>query len=448
MPIINRDGTPSHLFATPELDFSEDLFAEPLKEQWFRLAAITRGNEADARGVRTVTERQSLLLAPGAFEAISDKLTSIGNVLSHLGAPGGSISYLGGTNQAYAYRPFYAFEIMFTDTVGEPIAFFPEAGSERDLMLNPDVALYFKLEEKPHGSGLWWDPRRGVEVIRQRVINDGAFELIEMRVDYLLKYLRVRERALVVGHYRHFHFLNPPQTAINAAVKGEVVLRGPAGAKAIIQSSDLQDGFGLQEPLLIRRLHLWSQIEPPPIDVETAFDEEPEFDVAAFTLPMREGPVAPGRFARAKLKDGESFAGVSCDFMDRAYFQQEVLTKYQGASDFSVEDNGSVHCGSHWGLMRSTYRIGNELLATAIGDFAEGVPYHEWQHWRQYAVPPPSVETMRALEQEPQIPKAVNCVVEELGRLNDAFAAFAAAPARRNRASSGRAISTASPGVS
>lgn len=425
MPIIDRDGAPAHLFATPELDFSEDLFAEPLKEQWFRLAAMTRGNEADARGVRAVTERQSLLLTPGAFEAIGDKLTSIGNVLSYLGAPGESISAL--ADQAYAYRPFYVFEIMFTDTVGEPIAFIPKVEGERELMLNPDVALYFKLEEKPHGSGLWWDPRRGVEVIRQRVINGGAFELIEMRVDYLLKYLRMRERALVVGHYRHFHFLNPPQAVIDAVVKGEVVLRGSGGAKAIIQSSDLQDGVGRREALLIRRLHLWSQIEPPPMDVETAFDEEPEFDVAAFTLPMREGPVAPGRFARAKLKVGESFAGVSCDFMDRAYFQQEVLTKYQGASGFSVADNGAVHCGSHWGLMRSTYRIGNELLATAIGDFAEGVPYHEWQHWRQFAVPPPSIETMQALEQEPEIPEAVNCVVDELGRLNDAFAAFAVA---------------------
>jgi hypothetical protein len=34
---------------------------------------------------------------------------------------------------------------------------------------------------------------------------------------------------------------------------------------------------------------------------------------------------------------------------------------------------------------------------------------------------------MRALVQEPEIPKAVNCVVDELGRLNDAFAAFLAA---------------------
>ena len=100
MPIINRDGIPSHLFATPELDFSEDLFAEPLKEQWFRLAAIMHGNEVDSRGVRTVTERQSLLMAPGTFEAIGDKLTSIGNVLSHLGAPGASVYDPGGAGQA------------------------------------------------------------------------------------------------------------------------------------------------------------------------------------------------------------------------------------------------------------------------------------------------------------------------------------------------------------
>lgn len=66
--------------------------------------------------------------------------------------------------------------------------------------------------------------------------------------------------------------------------------------------------------------------------------------------------------------------------MDRVYFRQEVLTKYEGASGFEVGDDGSVSCHNYWGLVRSTARLGNELLATAIGDFAEGVPFEEWLH--------------------------------------------------------------------
>jgi hypothetical protein len=45
--------------------------------------------------------------------------------------------------------------------------------------------------------------------------------------------------------------------------------------------------------------------------------------------------------------------------------RHEALVKYQGASGFDVADDGSVSCRGEWGLTRSTWRLGNELLATA-----------------------------------------------------------------------------------
>ena len=56
--------------------------------------------------------------------------------------------------------------------------------------------------------------------------------------------------------------------------------------------------------------------------------------------------------------------------MDRVYFRQEVLMKYEAVSGFEVKDDGS-------GLARSTARQGTELCSTATGDFAEGVPFEE-----------------------------------------------------------------------
>ena len=70
---------------------------------------------------------------------------------------------------------------------------------------------------------------------------------------------------------------------------------------------------------------------------------------------------------------------------------------------------------------------GNELLSTAIGDFAEGAPFEEWPHWKQYAVEPPGAETVRALVQEPEIPETVNSVVNALERLSAVFAGLASA---------------------
>jgi hypothetical protein len=117
-------------------------------------------------------------------------------------------------------------------------------------------------------------------------------------------------------------------------------------------------------------------------------------------LPTKLGPVAPARWRRFRDEDDREFAGTTCDFMDTLYFRQEVLIKYEVTSGFEVNDNGSVSNIGYWGLTRSTSRIGNELLTSAIGDFAEGVPFEEWLHWQQYAVEPPSEDSLRAVHQE------------------------------------------------
>lgn len=420
MAIIDRDAVSAHLWAIPELDHSGDLFAKPLQEQWLRLGARTKGNDIDERGVRDVIERQSLLLSCGVFESIDDNLTSIGNALGHLGKPQESIENWSGGKQHFVYRAFHAFKFHFAGAVGEPVAFFPEAEGAYGVMLNPDLLLYFSLEEKPYASGCWWDPARSVEVIRHQ--KGGSLEFIEIRVDYLLKYLRVRQMSLIIGHYRHFHLLNPTEAVKATLEEGEVVLRGAEGAKAIIQSFVGDDGHA---SLLIRRLHLWHQVMPPALDVETVFDEEPDFDILGFTFPTHAGDVAPARFKQSALLNGAHFAGVSCNYMDRVYFRQEVLGKYQGSVGFTIGDDGSLRCGGFWGLTRSTSRIGNELLASAIGDFAEGVPFHEWSHWKQHAVPPPSVETKEALADETTIPDAVNRVGQRFEALSDTFERFA-----------------------
>ena len=181
-----------------------------------------------------------------------------------------------------------------------------------------------------------------------------------------------------------------------------------------------------REPFLRRRLDLWFEIKPPTIEIDDPWTDQPSFDPYTFTMPTRSGPVAPARWKHFRRDDGRSFEGGACDFMDRIYFRQEVLTKYEGPSGFNVEDNGSVSCHHYWGLVRSTARLGNELLTTAIGDFAEGVPFEEWPHWKQYAVDPPSSETAAALRQEQTVAAAVNSVVMALTDLYAAFTAMAA----------------------
>ena len=198
------------------------------------------------------------------------------------------------------------------------------------------------------------------------------------------------------------------------------------GAKAVVQNWGLRTNIQGTEPFLQRRLHLWFQIRPPAIDVSDPWADVPSFDRYTFTLPTRVGPVAPARWKDFRHIDGRALTVRFATSWIRVYFRQEVLTKYEGATDFKVEDNGSVSCHHYWGLVRSTARLGNELLSTGIGDFAQGVPFEEWPHWMQYAVEPPSPETTAALREEQTEADAVNSVVQSLGELNAAFAAMSA----------------------
>lgn len=425
--IIKRDDVPAHLFSVRELDFSDDLFTEALAGPSIRLAAHTITSRCNERGVQEDLFRQTLLLSTDGFTAVFDHLESVGNAIGRLGSPVRSVRNGCGADE-YTYAAFHRFEFPFTPVIGEPLVFLRSNTSAAQLFINPDLWMFLELEEKVPGSGIWWDPRRGVEALVWRVIDEGSREIVEIRVEYLLKYLRARQMSLLVGHYRQLLLFNPPQGAIDAFVKEDVALGSAEhGAKAILQNWGLGSDVTGRRKYLQRRLHLWFEIRPPDIDTDDPWFEKPPFDVHAFTLPTRNGAVAPARWARFWPVEQPRFDGEICNFMDRIYFRQDVLIKYEGASGFEVKDDGSVSCRDYWGLVRSTARIGNELLSTAIGDFAEGVPFEEWPHWKQYAVEPPSPEMSKALVDELTIPEMVNSVVDALEELNVAFAGLASA---------------------
>lgn len=406
------------------MDFTADLLADRIDGPWFRLGARTDGATPDARRVKDETLRESLLLPPGAFAKAFSKLDSVGNVLASLGKPGGSLRQ-DGRRKDYLYEPFHRFEIPFTDVVGEPLVFLHEQVSHVGLSINPDLWMYLGLEEKSLGSGIWWDPRRVIDVMVRRTI-DGKLQTIDIRSDYLLKYLQARQMCLVVGHYRQLLLFGAAQNQIDAFQTGDITIgTATQGSKALLQNWGLQQGVGRGDKYLQRRLHLWFEVPPPSIDIEDPWTVEPAFDPCAFTLPTKVGPVAPARWRHSRRAEGRTYDGVTCDFMELVYFRQEVLMKYQVMSGYQLKDDGSVSCRDYWALNRSTGRIGNELVYTAIGDFAEGVPFEEWPHWLQYASEPLNQDALTAARQETPIPEAVNKLFTSLRRLSTSFSEMA-----------------------
>jgi hypothetical protein len=419
--ILNPDQVPSHVLSIPELDFSRDLFEERLVGPWFRLGARTVSPRRTEKGVEDVIMRQSLLLGRARFSKAFAKLDAVGNTLSHMGTPGGHV----GAGGKYSYDAFHRFE--FASVMGEPLVFEHRDTAGTRLFVNPDLMLFLELEEKTLGNDIWWDPRRGVEVLVRRVLeqDQGGLETIDIRSDHLAKYLQARQMSLVIGHYRHLHLFAPSASAVGAFVKGDLVVGSrKQGTKAILQNWGLRSDVG-RVPFLQRRLHLWFEIKPKEINGEDPWEEEPPFDPYSFTLQTSSGAVAPARWTYLRRREGGAYAGVAGDFMEPVYFRQEVLMKYQGSSGFAILDDGSVRHRGYWGLDRSTHRIGNELLSTYIGDFAEGVPFEEWPHWKQYGVEPPSLEAMHVLTHERTVPDAVNFLAEALERLNVAFSYMA-----------------------
>ena len=303
--LLDRKDVPSHLFTVPELDFSNDLFADRVSGPWFRLGARTLKPSRDARGVEDVVSRQSLLIEPGAFSAVFDKLESIGNVLHSLGEPGGSVQNAAGEKK-YHYAPFHHFAVPFTSIVGEPLVFVHSDTSGVGLFINPDLSMYFGLEEKSPGRGIWWDPKRGAEVLIRRTLEDSSLALVDIRTDYLLKYLQVRQQALVMGHYRHLHLYNPAPGAVAAFVRtDDLVLGAPAlGTKALLHNWGQRQDLGGTEPFLQRRLHLWFSIEPLGIDVDDPWSDTPP----STRMPSRCPPM-PGLWPRHAGGDCERRAG-------------------------------------------------------------------------------------------------------------------------------------------
>ena len=417
--VFNRDELPRHLSNIPGLDICEDLVISPFRDGWFQLGVWTVASKRNDRNVEDVIGRQCVLLATGEFPEVYAKLESVGNSFGSLGKPGGLIRG-SGDEQEYSYNPFHCFDLCLTSTGCEPLVFARAVHDKMTLFINPDIELFFELEKRDSGYEIWWDPRRSLEVMRRVNVDGDNVIVVEIRIEYLQKYLQARQQSLVVGHYRHRLLFDPSPEALQSFVAEDVECGGPERSiKAILQNwGHRRDLLGTP---LQRRLHFWFEIKPPEIDITNPWAETPPFDPYTYTLPTEIGPVAPARWRYFRETPGRQFDGMYCDPMSRVYFQQNVLSKYEGVSGFEVLDDGSVSHRSYWGLVRSTERLGNEMISSAVVDFAEGVPFAEWLHWQQYVIDPPSREARQIILEEKCIPDAVNFLLEELEELNNAF---------------------------
>lgn len=413
---LKINGMPDHLKVIEPMDLTTEISGIDLGTPWFRIGSWTKDSSIKVGPLNEVEERYALLINKGDFEQIYDSLESIGNNLSSLGKPGGTKYYNNG-NPTYQYDPFYQFVLHDSKTIAEPITFSDPTNSQQKLIINPDIILFFKLVKREGYPGSWWDESSATQIIKQVEIQNGNCEVIDIRTDYLFDYLKARQKDLLIGQYKHRRLFSLTQDQKDSFVVNDMVLGSKETCiKALFQNWGLRKD--LHDEYLLRRLHLWFKVDCPEIDIDDPWAEEPPFDVYGLLLSTRDGNVAPGRWTHFRNKDDSKFQGTTCDFMSRVYFHQEVLVKYENTVGFDVEDNGSINCKHIWALNRSTYRHGNDLVSTSIGDFAEGVPLSEWLHWKQHETTYPTDEEVRALKNEKSIQWQITNLTRLLEQLN------------------------------
>ena len=156
--ILSAADIPEEISAVRQLDFTTELLASRITKPW--VAVATWRPRRTFNSVESFVRKESLLVAPDAFERLFDSLEAVGNVLHGIGEPGGAVLH-GPDGKSYDYVPIHRFEFPFTNETGEPLVFFyaTTAGQQKPF-INPDILFYFNLEERPPGSGSWWDPRQ------------------------------------------------------------------------------------------------------------------------------------------------------------------------------------------------------------------------------------------------------------------------------------------------
>lgn len=230
-----------------------------------------------------------------------------------------------------------------------------------------DFAYFYDLVERSEESKVAYnDSLRGEDgvALAEQI---GQLSRLKVRKDYLLDYLSVRKRALIIGTYFSVQPKTPPLLPSN--YYHAVPVKTPQG-------QGQAEIFVSVGRTLIGRLDLFSVIRPPR-----------ERQLGDF------GTIASPPSTIFFTDKGEVNANeVQGPFADRdksmstAYFKSEVLAKYESDSHYQVDDHGGVHYSNVWGT-RGIFRLGDDLLFGNVRDIIDNLPADEWQHWKTFNVP-------------------------------------------------------------
>ena len=129
----------------------------------------------------------------------------------------------------------------------------------------------------------------------------------------------------MIGEFRAARRDQPGAEDLASFDTADIVLEHerPYRAKVIVRSNGPGAGITREtRKSLYRWLHLWFCILPPALNTTRPLEEQPSFDVYAFTLPTRGGEAAPWRYRGSAANPERPFSGAIVDHMTPVFFRQ------------------------------------------------------------------------------------------------------------------------------
>lgn len=260
-----------------------------------------------------------------------------------------------------------------------------------------DFVMFYSLFDRIEGANrIWDDHMRGVSNVIKFERNE-MLSKIKIMKNYILDYLFIRKKALLIGYY--LGVVVPAQDNIPEDFRKKMEFSIDNGKASILTAKS-----NILGEKLIARLDMFKVVLPP------------NRKILGYHGILAEAPKMTLKTSRG-LVEMKKTIGIGHDigdFLAYAYFNSEVLKKYEGDRRYRVDDNGGVHYAGVWGIFRGIQRLGDEVIAAHVGDVAEGLPYEEWSHWASHNIEPLSIEEHRELKKTKPIPQLLNVLVSEV----------------------------------
>lgn len=328
--------------------------------------------------------------------------SKVSSILKLVGSSGGIFHHIG--HPELWKRPSgesgYEVESRFDTAVGEIEAFVVEREDPTGFITfvpRQDFVMFYSLFDRAEGPNrIYEDHMRGVSDV-VKFERDEMLSKIRIMKSYVLDYLFVRKKALLIGYY--FGTVMPAKGNVpdDFWKKIKYDIDDGKASMLIAKRNILGDK-------LIAQLDMFKVILPP--NQKTLGNFGILADAPKITLKTSRGPV--------EMKKAVGIGHDAYDFLSVAYFDSRVLKRYEDDKRYRIDDNGGVHYAGVWGIFRGIWRLGDEFIATRVGNVAEGLPYEEWSHWKQNNVDPPSIEEIRELQKIKPIQQLLNVLVSEV----------------------------------